>query len=352
MKVAIENAIKRNVKAKRNAMRRCGMMAGAVLLALVALARDASAASGVALVKDGAAVAEVVVPADATKVESFAASELVKFVERATGVRLRVSKAREKGRPAVLIGRAAGVGDALAPNEARVAAKDGALLLVGGDGPGDPKKMTTPAGTLFAVYDFLERELGVRWLWPDEDVGTSVPQRSGVSFAGPDRRWKPELVDACARSLENRFGRRLCRARKMPVNYPEDVRGHAFVHWWKTYGKTHPEFFEMNVNGTRVPGSMCVANPAFHQEIIRLWREARAKNPGVVYDINACENDTKGKCRCPLCNAWNDPEADPRDASERYAHFYKAPTTWPRATTPTSRFTHTHIRTTAIRRVW
>jgi hypothetical protein len=27
---------------------------------------------------------------------------------------------------------------------------------------------------------------------------------------------------------------------------------------------------------------------------------------------------------CPLCKAWNDPEADPKDASERYARFYMA----------------------------
>ena len=281
-------------------------------------------APAVALVEDGKAVAEVVLPADALKVERFAAEELVKFVKRATGAALPVVRERKPGKAAVLVGRASGL-SGFAPNEARVAVRDGALLLAGGDGDGDSKKWTTPAGTLFAVYDFLEREAGVRWLWPDENVGTSVPRRRTLAAAaGTDRTWRPELVNAWARNFEARFGRRLCRARKMQPRFPEGVNGHAFIHWWKKYGKTHPEFFEMNANGTRVPGSMCVANPAFHEEIVRLWREARAREPGVKFDINACENDTKGKCRCPLCKAWNAPEADPKDASERYAHFYKA----------------------------
>ena len=71
--------------------------------------------------------------------------------------------------------------------------------------------------------------------------------------------------------------------------------------------------------------SMCVANPSFHEEIVRLWREARAKNPQIRYSINACENDTKGRCTCPMCRAWDDPAVDPvEDVSARYARFYKA----------------------------
>ena len=41
---------------------------------------------------------------------------------------------------------------------------------------GDPlaSNLGTPVGTLFAVYDVLDNDLGVRWLWPGKS-GEFVP---------------------------------------------------------------------------------------------------------------------------------------------------------------------------------
>ena len=299
------------------------------MLMTAAAALVACPLSAVVLVEDGKARAEIVLPEKAWPAEKLAAEELRFLLKKASGADLAVVE-KGKARPGfaqVLVGRAAGL-EGLAPFAGKVAAEGDALRIAGGDGPGEIKKTNTPCGTLYAVYEFADRELGARFLWPDNKLGVVVEKKPTVSVsAGVSYAYEPPFENVRIRHFPIAWGRRAARICEKKVNYPDGRSGgHAFVNWWKTYAETHPDFFEM-VKGKRnaKPGaSMCVANPAFHAEIVRLWKEARAKAPGKVFAINACENDTKGRCQCPLCTAWNDPEADPKDASERYAHFYKA----------------------------
>ena len=299
------------------------------LAAAIAAACVAGPAKGAVLVEDGKARAEIVLPEKAWPAEQAAAKELRLLLKKASGAELAiVERGKEKpGFAQVLIGRAAGL-DGLAPFTGKVAAGGGVLRIAGGDGPGNLKSAYVPCGTLYAVYEFADRELGARFLWPDDRFGVVVAKRPTVEVRdGTAYGYVPPFENVRIRHFPVAWGRRAARICEVKVNYPDGRSGgHAFVNWWKDYAKSHPDFFEM-VNGRRnaKPGaSMCVANPAFHAEIVRLWKEARTKEPGKVFAINACENDTKGKCECPLCTAWNNPEADPKDASERYAHFYKA----------------------------
>ena len=299
------------------------------LLVVAAAALVACPLSAVVLVEDGKARAEIVLPEGAWPAERLAASELRFLLKKASGAELSVveqGKVRA-GFAKVLVGRAAGLGS-FAPFAGRVAAEGGALRIAGGDSPGDPKKADTQCGTLYAVYEFADRELGARFLWPDDRYGVVTGKKPTVAVAeGAAYSYAPPFENVRIRHFPVAWGRRAARICSKKVNYPDGkTGGHAFVSWWKTYAQSHPDFFEL-VKGKRnaKPGaSMCVANPAFHAEIVRLWKEAREKEPGKEFAINACENDTRGKCECPLCTAWNDPEADPKDASERYAHFYKA----------------------------
>lgn len=284
-------------------------------------------AEAVVLVENGVAKAEIVVPANAWPVEKEAAKELAFLVKKASGAALPIVKqgAEKRGGRIVLIGRAAALGD-FAPFAGRVAAEGNILKIAGGDGPGPLRFDSTPCGTLFAVYEFAERELGARFLWPDEKYGIVTERKSTIAADG-SYGYNPPFENVTIRGFPVSWVRRAARACARRPNYANTkYGGHAFVDWWKRYGEAHPDFFEM-VKGrrnVRAGASMCVANPAFHEEIVRIWREARAREPGKAFAINCCENDTKGGCTCPMCTAWNDPEADPKDASERYAHFYKA----------------------------
>lgn len=297
----------------------------AAAFASVAQASD----KGITLVENGKPKAEVVLPADSWDAEKFAAEEFVHYVRKSTGATLDIVNVggETAGRAKVLIGRAAKLGT-IPPWNGRVIASDGVLKLAGGDDPKFSRKSGgRPCGTLYAVYEFLDRELNLRFLWPDDDVGTAIDERRTVSVAACDYSYVPPFESVSIRALPADYARRAARTVASAVRYPEGVSGHAFVGWWKKYGKSHPDFFEM-LNGKRnvqSGTSMCVANPAFHEEIVRIWREARKRNPTIRYDINACENDTNGRCTCPMCQAWDDPAVDPKeDVSARYARFYKA----------------------------
>ncbi len=108
-------------------------------------------------------------------------------------------------------------------------------------------------------------------------------------------------------------------------------QGHAFIDWYKRYGAARPDFFEMDSQGRRLNdryASMCVSNPAFHQQIIDNWRESGLTNLAV----NAKENDAYGRCQCDNCKAWDGEDqrwptvyySSHRNVGERYAKFYKA----------------------------
>ena len=187
-------------------------------------------------------------------------------------------------------------------------------------------------GTADAVYDFLERFAGVRWLWPGE-VGTvadpSEPvtladekfvyvtpfrRRLTSSFLGGRGRFPGESADLSA----------WCRHRH--VGSSLESRGSGFQHAFGSllprakYGKEHPEYYALvsperwigepkptkptRLSDPMMPGpwQLCTSNP----EVRRLIAEKLvAAGPNVVRSISP--NDGYGFCECEACKA-QDPE--------------------------------------------
>ncbi len=297
------------------------------------------ARADVEVVKDGRATAMIVIADQPTAVARYAADEIVYHVEKATGARLAIASEsalpREKA-ACIYIGdtraaRSAGIDVArLAPETSVLRVTDADIYIAGGDAGGDPLEPGTFAGTLFGVYEWLERDLNVRWLWPGE-LGTVVPKanavrarsvdttfspaffqrnvRGGLTFKGEraELGFTPEAAAAYARD-QSVFLRRHRMGKNVRLSY-----GHAFTDWWAKYGAEHPEWFQL-VNGRRGPPkpgasySMCVSNPEFRQKIVELWRERRAANPGGEHRfVNAIENGIMGLCECEQCRAWDGP---------------------------------------------
>lgn len=298
----------------------------------------------VVLVRDGAAVATVVVPDAPNAVVRYAADELVHHVARAAGATLKIRTESEAATIAgariclgdTRAGRAAGLAtDGLAPETSVLQLDEaaGVLFLAGRDGGGDPLDRDTTAGTLFAVYEWLERDLGVRWLWPGE-LGTHVPKartvsarpvretiaprffqrhvRPGLGYTSdhPALGFTAKATAAYARE-QTIFLRRCRMGRSERLSY-----GHAFTDWWERYGREHPEWFQL-VQGKRGPSkpgarySMCVSNPGLHREIVAQW-----KARGAPRFLNVVENDILGQCECEPCRAWDGPP--PADAMKFY----------------------------------
>ena len=329
---------------------------------LLTLTAGTVAFAEVPIVKDGKAQAVIVTADRPSAVAAYAAEEFAKHVEKATGVRLRITTEKEQPQGAehrVMIGntdaaQAAGIEMGKLAPEAfvlRTSGKD--LLIAGDDGRGDPLETDTRAGTLWGVYEWLDRAVGVRWLWPGE-LGTFVPRAQSVSAPDMDetiaphffqRRLRPGLgfesehpaLGFTTKAFEKfkleqtEFLRRHRMGRSQPVGY-----GHAFTDWWKKHGKEHPEWFQLLESGKRGPNkatsrfSMCVSNEALQKQIVSNWQSKGG------HFINACENDILGNCTCTACRALDGPAppdylkyysatskmAGSRFVSDRYAHFW------------------------------
>ncbi|MGI6295782.1 MAG: DUF4838 domain-containing protein [Armatimonadota bacterium] len=281
----------------------------------------------------------IVVPESAYPVVQLAATELQYYVQKSTGIDLPViaeNELRGESADRIYLGatraaRAAGIDASTLPRDAYHIKSDGAaVFLVGGDGDGDPlnKKLDTPVGTLFAVYDVLDNDLGVRWLWPGKS-GEYVPHHSQFRVSKRDEIVKPRFRFCGLRT--NRTDEILW-LRRMRMHGADGVKfGHAFGDWGSRYGSQHPEWFEMDSEGVRHPGwSMCVSNRDLQKQIVDNWWADQQPQTGSRTTVNVCENDRNGNCCCLNCLALDGAEAprprplyykDSHNVARRYAQF-------------------------------
>jgi hypothetical protein len=317
------------------------------------------------------AKAVIVVDKNADGVVQFAALELQKYLHWITGTKIAVANQPVAGKYPLIFGTPAGV--RLKPEEARwEVTKDhtrlyGDSTLTGTSRILKWKILTTPtkSGDLTAVYDFLEKQLGVLFLAPGKDgvsfepvrvlelkegKGTWVPKLA-YRFMWPDRAFwgAPRLYNQDGSIKDAKQGGSSAPAEFQPPTKNEYLQkesetrlwlkqqrmgqsgeklnsGHAFTNWWERFGKNHPEYFAM-VNGKRQPPSrprwvkLCVSNPAVWKQIVKDW--AATKKRG--HFVNVCENDGYGFCECEACRKLDMP---PRpgakwddDLSDRYVYF-------------------------------
>ena len=296
----------------------------------------------------GAVTLEIVVPSRPLKTVELAADELADHVEMSVGVRPKIrSEDQATLTPqgvrfwvgATQAARAAGLPQRPFRADEHVVRIEGRdVYLLGGDrdgtGPADTGGKAL-SGTLYAVCDFLEHELGVRWLWPGRS-GTYVPRRADLDLAPTERRSAEPLVFRCLnypRKLDKGSpgfasvanGERLHAAtwrflslHRMGAS-EDRAFAHSFIGWWDRHSKKHPEFFNLLPNGRREPlsgpnngnrVSMCVSEPKLHDEILLLARRRGVK------EFSVCENDLPGLCTCARCRSWDGP--DPRFAIHPY----------------------------------
>lgn len=338
-------------------------------LLLLIIGRASPAPAAIEIVHEGRAVATVVLADRPTAVAKYAAEELVRHVEIATGARLPIlseSAATGTTGTRIFLGdsravQAAGVQPGQLPPESFVLRASGtAVLIAGQDGGGDPLDTDTHAGTLFGVYEWLERAVGAKWLWPGE-LGATVASAPTLAATEMNEQIAPRFMQRRLRpglgftsdhsalgfttGAAEKFAREqsiFLRRHRMGRSYPMGY-GHAFTEWWKSDGAKHPEWFQLRDGQKRGPSkangrfSMCVSNEGLQQAIVERWA-ARPRAAAGPSFLNACENDILGLCTCAACQAWDGPApadylkfysptskmAGSRFVSDRYARFWLA----------------------------
>ena len=303
---------------------------------------------GEALTCCRAGAVEIIMAADAPKTVAFAADELSRMLSERLGSPVPCVFEPTSNKVSIYLGKGPWIQSVgidlkvLGRDEFRIVAKRGFIVIAGRDDPkSDPSTVFPCAGlwmqnfergTLFGVYEFLERFAGVRMYFPGE-LGTVIPhgafkipdcdltvrpafsERSfsfcGSIWPGGDRRDTGYSED---RML---LGYRL----RLQTDYKPCVHGINALGLAKRFKKDHPEWFVLDAKGNRGD------EPCWSSGIVEeIYRDARgylrgdscmsrgfngprAFSRGWPYNcrsdrwVDLMPQDGMQRCHCPACRA-------------------------------------------------
>lgn len=266
-------------------------------------------ATGIAL---KASDLKILVPEDAIPAEITAAQELQAGLKKIFGVEFPVVHGEAAG-PAIRIGQSPEtarllgnlVFSKLKPDEIILKTTDNNLILTG----------DRPRGSLYAVYEFLEKEYGVRfWTaqaesWPKQQHGFTLPQLD-YRYAPPfqSREAFYDLIQ-----ISPQFAVKL-RNNGHFTRIPEAWGGHITVRGWchtfshlippEKYFPSHPEYFsEINGKRTAKQSQLCLTNQEVRKVLIAAVLEALQTSPDTQI-ISVSQNDNSLFCHCKKCDAF------------------------------------------------
>ena len=177
----------------------------------------------------------------------------------------------------------------------------------------------------YAVADFLERECGVRYLWPGE-LGTVIPEGKVRTLADGAYAFQPPFSIRLSPGFWSRYiptrdsqNLNAWRTHRKIGQEMRAVFGHAFSRLVprEKYGKTHPEYYSLitpanwtggvkpekprRANSDTGSWQLCTSNPEVRQIIAETLAAGAAKQPDMIRSISP--NDGAGFCECEKCKA-------------------------------------------------
>ncbi len=165
-------------------------------------------------------------------------------------------------------------------------------------------------GTMYGVFEFLERELGCRWYTP---AVTVIPKREELKFVWFDHSENPgvrvrndfyfEAFDptwATRNKMNGAMGYR---------EQPGGIESYWSVHTFyplmppDEFYKKHPEYYSL-IEGKRIyeRAQLCLTNPDVLRIITDRIRKRMRESPEyLIYDVS--QNDWHNPCQCEKCQA-------------------------------------------------
>ncbi|MGO4496314.1 DUF4838 domain-containing protein [Paenibacillus sp. 2RAB27] len=262
------------------------------------------------IVHDGQANAVIVKPEQSGAEINEAANAMSDYMERSTGVKLPINTVGQLGslnlEPSTILLR---IGEGSYPEDQALASEVAALHA---DGfiiaPSETQLIITSptsVGTRNGVYAFLEKYVGVTWLFPS-DEWTDVPHLNELVI--PVERWKDEPTAFSLRRSMNmsdgNYGdvRYKWQRENRTLSASEIKLGHNMFTLFPVakYGDTtaYPNFYPNNrppAPGAYTGWQPCFSNPATVQVAIENIKEYFRNNPNEI-SFSLVVNDSNGFC--------------------------------------------------------
>ncbi len=291
-----------------------------IMLAIMAVSSSPSVGlpQNLKLASNSKATAVIVVNPAATAPEKFAAEELKSYLGKITGGKFQTVNFPEQNKVCILVGQSPEVRnllpgikwDALKPDTIIIKVVGNKLILAG----------DRPRGTVYAVYTFLEEQLGCKW-WTQTD--SYVPKKRDIAVKSalnkvyaPPFHYRAMLYKFMERE-PGPFGARLKLNGDFPT--PGDLygghqstikMGHSFHYILPpaTYFGPHPEWYGL-YNGVRCaiiaggrPNQMCLSNVEMRKELVKRALELIKADPSAGV-ISIGQEDGTAPCSCADCLA-------------------------------------------------
>ena len=255
---------------------------------------------------------KIVLDIKATSVEQTAAKEFQYFASKLLGKDIPIVNKATKSGTFIKIGATKEAAKALnvdfskfADDELIIKSVNNNIYLAGGQA----------RGTLYAVYEYLERFCNVRFLTPKVNY---IPSLKALPKG--DFRYLPKIKVRHISMRKNTLEEKLFAARRRlngSLNHmlplPQELGGgehilgcHTFQRFVPANAKglaKNPEFYAM-INGKRVyDAQLCLTNQKLRVHVVNYIKNWLKDNPNATR-VSVSMNDYKRFCQCPNCTNY------------------------------------------------
>jgi len=260
------------------------------------------------LFSNGKSDYRIVLTAEASESEKWAAGEMQHWIREISGAEIPVEEIEKQYTgPRICIGyndltkeKTGSEAPVVMDESFRYCSKGADIFIYGG-------KMR---GSMYGVMAFLENELGCRWYTPGVSV---IPERKELVFNRFDHSEKPgvrvrndfyfEAFDPVWASRNRMNGSMAARQQ------PGGVESYWGVHTFyplmppSEFFIDHPEYYSL-IDGKRIHdhAQLCLSNPDVLKIVTERIKNTMRLNPDyLIYDIS--QNDWYNPCQCEKCQA-------------------------------------------------
>ena len=259
----------------------------------------------VSLLQGGTTSCGVRIPEAAAPEVEYAAQEFTNAIWRISGAKMPVARGGAAGSPCVRIeaGNTEGTDERL-----EYVVENGDLVIRG----------NMPRAALHATYLFLQRELGVRWYFPDPE-GEIYPKRERLELKEglrhvqtPSIRYRgfhhcsdwyrrSDILPFGARNFVN-VHRAGVKKHERKFGYWNQLAFHnAYLGDVKGLFEAHPEYFSEQ-GGKRMKGNICFSSDGAVEEVSRKLADYIRRYEGLEI-LSIFPADNQNYCRCEKCRA-------------------------------------------------